>query len=564
MATYMERTLETELSAQRALAEQLMQALAFPNLGPWVLPEQLPLNGHTPDQVRDVLESLAAAELLVSRGVNGAREYAFASPIVAQEVRDQAPPAIQRRYQAQEDLERVWSGWLARESLASRVQLGHLEEARAHLSPSGVKVLLLVRSAVAQNTPDNPWPAQLRGTDKGPELIRQLEEPEAPDLAWRSDPSTLNAAERLLGLTDEGLPAPTGNGGGGFGPVAWSAASHPQPTTRQTAALALTALQPYPQAALDRLGWALGASAKGRQHWLRKIELRGSLADADPDTELLDSDLSSMDRLGRWLWRARRRMIRDRHSIFWPAVGGGIGAGLALGLLRVVLGALTGRQVGIQFALNFWWAWILGAALSLGITLAGPLLLDRSEKGEQTPPTGRVLPRRDRPRAMLAICLGAIFFGLAHLVVAWFNGLRLFKAPLVGLLGFVAGLGLSLAVYSQPRAGWRLGARGWLPRLGVAALAFVLTQAIFIVASGQRSFALAIVRSSSYYMAQLLDFVTTRWPQLIQCCLRWPDYLALIDAALVGVVLTIGITAGLLLAEDRLKKWRDLVDQSND
>jgi hypothetical protein len=568
LATYVDTTLETQLSTESAAAKHLMESMAYPGRGPWVPPEQLPLNGYSLEQVRDVLDRLAGAALLMSRRANGTREYAFASPIVAQKVRDTAPPAVRRAYQAKGDLERVWSGWLAHESLASRVQLGHLERARDYLAAPGVKVLLLLRSAVARNTLDNPWPAQLRGADKGPDLIQQLEEPEAPDPARPSDPSTLDKARRLLGLADEDLPDLPGDNGGNFGPVAWSAASHPDPVTRQTATLAMTALEPYPRKALARLGFALEDSAKGWQHWLRQGELRGSLADADPDNERLSSNLSSIDRLGMWWWRARRRVIRDRHRIFWLMVGGGIGAGLALGLLRAVIGALAGQFqfVGIEFATSFWWAWILGAALSLGITLARPLLLNRSEKGEGTPPMWRAPLHPDRRPVVLAVCLGTIFFGLTNLVVAWFNGLSLSKAPLVAPLGFVAGLGLSLTLCDQPRAGWHLGILRWLRRLAVAALAFVLTQAIFIIiAGGQPAHTLPIVRSGSYYYAQFFEFVEMRWPWLVvQCCTGWPNYLALIDAALVGIVLTIGITAGLLLAEDWLKRWRDLINQSGD
>jgi hypothetical protein len=272
-----------------------------------------------------------------------------------------------------------------------------------------------------------------------------------------------------------------------------------------------------------------------------------------------------MDRLAMWWWRARRRLIRDRHRIFWLMVGGGIGGGLALGLLRAVLGALTGERVGVEFATNFWWGWMLGAALSLGITLAGPLLLGRFEKREGTPPIWRAPLHPDRRRAVLAVCLGTISFGLTHVVVAWFNGLSLSKAPLVAPLGFVAGLGLSLALHDQPRAGWHLGILRWLLRLTVAALAFVLAQAIFIIAGGPRPHSLPIVRSARYYYAEFFGFVEMRWPWLaVDCCTGWPSYLALIDAALVGVVLTVGIAAGLLLAQDWLKRWRALIDQRGD
>ena len=73
----------------------------------------------------------------------------------------------------------------------------------------------------------------------------------------------------------------------------------------------------------------------------------------------------------------------------------------------------------------------------------------------------------------MAVGLGTLFFGLAHLTVAWFNGLNPAKAPLVAPMGLVAGLGLSLALYGQPRVGLRLRIRSWLLRLTTAALTFI-------------------------------------------------------------------------------------------
>lgn len=555
MASYIEKTLEAELSAQKAFARTLMEAMAYPGLGPWVLPEQLPANGSSPDQVRDVLEGLVRAELLVRRAVNGTHEYAFVGPIVVQEVRHQASPAVQRRYQAEADLERVWSAWLAHDTLASSGQLRHLAEASAHLRPGPVKALLLLRSAVARDEPPAPWLDRLRN-EEGRALIRELEEPYAADLAQPSSRLTLDRAASLLGLGN-GQPPPSGNGREPFGQVARSAVNHPEPSTRQTAALALTALQPYPQMALDRLRWALMDGPTGWRRWLRKGELRGALADADPDNDQLASDLSLMDRLGMWLWRVRRRLIRGRHRLAGLTVGGAIGAGIALALLRALIGIPTTNRAGVLFGIFFFYAAILGGALTLGMALAEPLLLSRAKEAGLKPVS--------RPRSVvLAALLGVIFFGIAHMLVALLNGLQLGRAPLVAVMGFVAGLGLSMALYAQPDAGWHLGVIRWLLRLALAALAFVLTQAVFIIAGGQRSNALAIGWAGSFYRSQFDASFRQLWPQLME---RWPryfDYLALLDAALVGLVLAIGITAGLLVAQDWLKRWRDLVNRGGD
>jgi hypothetical protein len=563
IAYFIERTLETQLPAQWELARQLMQALASPTIGPWVVPERLPSNGSSPAQVHNVLEHLVEAQLLVRRALNGSHGYTIASPIVARGVRLQAPPEVRRRYQAPGDLERAWSAWKAHESLATRTQLRYLEEASVHLSPSPVHVLLLLRSAVAADVPDNPWPARLRSHTNGPALIRQLEGLEASSNTWQCDPSILDEAKRLLGLEDLHTPERPGDGEQAFGPVAWSAATHPQSVIRQTAALALTALEPYPQAVLNHLRWALRAGTTGWRHWLRKGELRSALVDADPENEILRSNLPAMDRLGMWLWRARRRMFRDRQSIASLMLAGGIGAGLSLGLLRAVIGALAGRLVGVQFAMYFWWAWILGAGLSLGMALAEPLLLGQSEKSGQTPPIWRAPLHPDRLPAMLASCLGTIFFGLAHLVVAWFNGMSLSWAPLVAPLGFVAGLGLSLALYGQPRAGRRLGFGRWLMRLGVAACTIVLTQFVFIVAKDKGP-AIAIVWAGSFYEAEFSRFQVAWWQWFMNSYPEWFDYLALVDAALVGIVLTLGISVGMAVAAAGLAWWHSLVSRAED
>jgi hypothetical protein len=326
--------------------------------------------------------------------------------------------------------------------LATRGQLRYLAEAGEHLTPEAIKALLLLRSAVARDEPASPWLAWLR-SDEGRTLIRQREAP-AADLSRLISRSDLSKAALLLGQSDR-----PEIGKRPFGPVARSAVSHPGPTTRQTAALALTALEPYPQAALDRLRWALMASAKGWRHWLRKGELRGTLADADTEDEQLRLDLSWTDRMGMWLWRARRRVICDRQRIAGLTLGGAIGAGLALALMRAMIGIPTTIRAGILFGIFFFYAAILGAALTLGMALAEPLLLSRPPEIAE-----RLAARRP---AMLAAALGMLSFGIAHIIVAVLNGLNLTQVPLLAPMGFVAGLGLSLVLYAQPRTSWHVG-----------------------------------------------------------------------------------------------------------
>ena len=561
MARYLGETLRTQLASERVLAERILATMASPGCRDWVPPGQLPLNSGSSEQVLDILDRLVEAELLIRRAANGQGEYAFASYCVAQEVRRLAGPEVERRYRAEDELERVWSAWLARDALATRGQLRYLAKAGAHLTPRAVKTLLLLRSAVARDEPADPWLDWLRA-DEGRALIRQLEEPNTPRRAWHSSRSTLHKAQLLLGPgSDDNLPHRPENGGEDFGPISWSAVSHPDPVTRQTAALALTV--PDRRAALSRLDQALRAGLQGRHFRQRKAELRGALADADPEVEKLNADLPPLDRARAWLWRVRRRLFRDRHRLAGLTLGGAIGAGLGLGLLRAVIGALAHRLIGVQFAIYFYWAAILGAALTLGMAMAESLLLHRSEEAGETPPIWRAPLHPDRLPTVLSVGLGTLFFGLAHVIVALFNGLSLDQATLVGPMGFSVGLGLSMALYAQPQAGWRLGIGRWLLRLGIAALAFALTQWAFVV-GGDRGPGIAIAWAGSFYKAEFTRYVSTLWSQLMGRYPQWFDYLALLDAALVGIVLTVGNTAGLLVASDWLTRWRNLTDRAND
>jgi hypothetical protein len=224
--------------------------------------------------------------------------------------------------------------------------------------------------------------------------------------------------------------------------------------------------------------------------------------------------------------------------------------------------------VGLHFAMNSYWGALLGAALTSGMALAGPLLLSRPGEAEETRTAGRTPPRPDRRSAALAAGLGALFFGTVHLLLAWLLGLSAASSSparvlLVIALGYVAGLGLTLALYGQPRAGWRLGIGRWLLRLGVAVVALVGAQAVFMAAEDTGG-SISIVWPASRYGASLGQYALAWWQQLIGRFPRWPDAVALVDAGLVGIVLTIGTTAGLLLAAKWLARWRSLVARAGE
>jgi len=217
-----------------------------------------------------------------------------------------------------------------------------------------------------------------------------------------------------------------------------------------------------------------------------------------------------------------------------------------------------------MFGIFFFYAAILGAALSSGMALAGPLLLRPPREMGETPHTRQASWPPDRLMAALAAVLGTLFFGFGHILVAGLHGIHPSKVPLIGLMGLVAGLGLSLALYAQPWAGRRPSIGHWLLRLGAAALAFGVTQWIFIRAGNKWSNTLAIGWSGSFYSDEFSRYTMERWQQLMERHSQWFDYLAIFDAILEGIVLTIGITAGLLLAARLLDRWHTLVNRVGD
>ena len=297
--------------------------------------------------------------------------------------------------------------------------------------------------------------------------------------------------------------------------------------------------------------------------------LRGALlAEAEEWAETHAADLNSLER--EFVQASIK--LRGRHRVAGLTLGGAIGAGLSVGLLRAVIEALAPvGMVGVQFAIYFFCAAILGAALSFGMALAEYLLLSRPEEASETPARWLAPLHPDRLPAVVAAVLGTLFFWIGHAVVTFLNSfpsLSNTMEPLRVLMVFVAGLGLSVALYGQPRISYRLGLvrsllrPGTVLRLGTAALSFLMTEWVFI--AKDRGPGLNIVWSKSAYKAKFYDYIVTQYPQLVRRVPRWSEYLALLDAALVGIVLTIGITAGLVLAADWLARWRILVDRADD
>jgi hypothetical protein len=459
---------------------------------------------------------------------------------------DEASQEAGRRSGERFDLNTAWWKWMEGGVIATEEQLHRLAEAGAALALSPMQVILLLRSAEARFVSVSPWLERLRRD--GGELVLRLDDPAA-------SVGAPNEARKTLGL-DDGVKKERP---WKIGPVAWAAVHHEDSVTRRTAALALTALQPVPDEGLERLDKALGFLDRPWERLVRKAELRGAQADADPQVAGRNAGLPPTDRAGIWLWRVWRRVYKDRERILALTLGGGIGAGLGLGLLRKIVAFLAGNlNPWVYFSMYAYLGGMLGAALCLGMMLAQPVLL--------RPPGGagaRSSKEAGLSRPALAAILGTVFFGVAQVALAQVGGLSVTDAPLVVPLGFVLGLGLSLAVYDQPATGWRLERLRALLRLGAAVGASVLAQAIFLVAPNLGT-ALTPALAGGFYEAYFTDSVEALWPDLAIRLPHWPDVLGLVDAGLVGGVLAVGLTVGMFLAERFVLQWRELVERAGE
>jgi hypothetical protein len=551
LSRYLQDRLDDQLADQSNLARQVLLYIASPGVEYWIESDQIEIAGADSRQIRELLVRLVEFGLLIPGEIDGRPAYAFASQTVKQEAIRLGGPELEKKLRAKAELKRVYTAWAERKALADHCQLHYIAKYGTHLSLGPVEALLLLRSAVEHDDSPRKWVDKL-DTAESRELIARLEGSH-PD-RQTSTRSPMCKASELLGITAKPLYcAEMRDNVGEYGAVAWSAVASTQPETRQTAALALRV--PYHQHAIDRLDWALRAVHHGRR-W-RKAELRGALTDIDPGLGGPNSELPFIDRFLIWLWRFRRRVVVDRYRITALTIGGAIGMGLGLALLRVFLGILARLPIGIEFATSFYWASILGGALALGIALTDSLLSRSEELKDELPPLWTSSHRPNLQRALLVTVIGCSAFGMAHLVVAWFNGLSMVDAPLVAPLGFIGGLVLAAALYDQPQAGLRLGVRRWLLRLGVVAAGFASIQIAFgLVMSAGVSLAVTwpgifYKAKFSYYLSDFANLDAT----------RWYDVMAILDAVAVGLVLFVGFQIGLHAAVRWLSWWRSLVNR---
>ncbi len=287
---------------------------------------------------------------------------------------------------------------------------------------------------------------------------------------------------------------------------------------------------------------------------------------AADETEFVNQSIALKARMGQL--RQHRRLFHNRYSIAGLTIGGALGAGVALGAMRALIAVMAPKSVlvGPQFVSYFFWGAALGGAVGFGMALAGQLWPTERESGIPDTKVGR----RPLRAVVYPFALGTLLFGLVHMADALLNGLSLRAEPLVVVLGFLAGIGVSAGACARPENAWKAGSsRLCAMRLGIAALAFMLTHVVFVLARSEAS--ISIAWGTQWYCeyfgrtaAECARDATTRALIRTGDRLQWFDVAALLDVALTGIVLSVGLTLGLTVAARSLEKWRGLIEEESE
>lgn len=535
LASFLDQTLRVGLGTDLEICNQCLVALASEGASAWVAAEELVVDGLEKNQIQAGLERLEQAGLLVSRLNQQRVEFAFTSPIVAQEVRKRAGPEIEIVGQARADLERGWAGWLAHGDLVPQRPMRRIAAAGQQIMPGFLQSLLLVRSALALHTSPAAWLPALE-TGEATSIIETLEGTAQENPKIHPGLTRLVQAKVILGIDPDQQPLTSDTG---FGLLARTAVANPDQAIRGTAVLALQA--PDAHQALGRLDWALRELPGSWQRIWRKAELCGLLEDEIPKFQVLNETLAPVQRSLIWLWRILRTLRQQWIGILLSMLGAAMGGGAGLGVWRGIVASLGGSPVpGFLGFVHVIYGMLLGAGLILGMLLGRVLSLEKSGDGPGI--------RTSQKIAWLPVLLGGVGFGLAHAWIFVLNGGRLFSDNWIVVgMGFVAGIvlsGLLVKISAQP-IDEPARIESW--RYVAVALAFAALQVI-LNTFGQRS--LAIAYSEQTYKADFFRFaVSPTISNLMEALPSWPQGLAVLDASVVGLVLGLGTIFGLLVIQ---------------
>lgn len=448
--------------------------------------------------------------------------------------------------------------WVKRGAPADPNQLDFLRDAGDQFPLEPRDILLLLRSALLHEKETAPWVSRLRAVGSG--LLADLDAPGA-------EAGPLGDAEKLLGLDHPQLGLrPTD-----VGAVAWSAARHPEPLTRRTAALALLALGE--REAVERVRKAVRSLDDSPTRQQRRAELFGTLCEVNPATaRAVQTEMDDPGtRLAVWWWRVRRHWRADRTDILWWTLKGALGSALALALYRGLLAIPKNSHFFLRdFAIYSYWGFILGAGLTFGCLIGATLLLQEPLHPD---------PARRRQVARLGVLLATLGFALANFLVAALNSDCLACMVRRAPAALIVGLGLALGLFDQPRAGTRLGVFGWGKRLLAACLITaaaqlpVLCQAMLLSGPPSEWQASAMIQSSEEFRNGFSVYFgpdennlfyrcnpDTSPPRCCYACAAGStrgsflataildcssQVLSILDAVVFGLLITAGVTMGL-------------------
>ncbi len=248
-----------------------------------------------------------------------------------------------------------------------------------------------------------------------------------------------------------------------------------------------------------------------------------------------------------------RKQFRDRYILMGLTAGGALGAGVGLFFLRTLIGlTMELGGTGPARALNaFFVALVLGAALTFGMALPNQLWKGEEETKKKE---GAGWASVFQSRGAWGILFGTLGFGIAQTVLSLIIGAPSIKTILWALgTTLVAGAALSVSLWNQPQAGWKLGWLGWAWRISFAAILFALAQLPYsfrrLDGTGfMLTWGFAFYRDKFAFLDQLS-------PQFAS-----PARLATLDAALLGATMMTFMTIGIAKAGDWLIRWLKVIE----
>ena len=491
-----------------------------------------------------ILQDLAKVDLLATERGEDERRYALAAHALRAASIPLVSRTTQQRLEAGPEMDRVWASWLTRDALATRDQLAFLAQAGDHLKLKPAQTMLLLRSAVAQDAWTSTYYQRAKRSDRLGQAIIQIEGDVGENGVPLAREEDVASIRHLLSLAESET-------------VTQAAVTKRDPKTRQTAALALLAAKP--QQAEDRLDQALSARVGGLRRWWRRAELIGALAEADTGVaEGLEKQRAAL-RLGPYLWRVWRRMVRQRWSLALHTAGAAIGVGIAVGLLRAMISYYHAAVIAVQFAINSYWGMWLGAALGLAFFVAN--LTDLAPNVPKGARSGQHAIRQLTMRLLLP----TFAFTVIHTLVLVMNGSGLVNHGHLVLASAAVGAGIALA-HLTPDAG-RRHVRALLAyaRMALVCLVYFVVERQLISAGYVDDAVIPVWDPDQYNIFAFRQ--GQPWEHLVGSPSnrpKWRNGLALADAVLVGAFLMAGLSFGHLLADWVLARIIRLSGDSSD